>query len=68
MLCDLGAKTIETISTHFNGGQVPKSIAVPVKIVDANTLKESGTTPAQSKLEKNPWKPRRTPGVASRYG
>jgi ribose transport system substrate-binding protein len=37
---DLGAKTIEAITTHFNGGQVPKSIAVPVKIVDANSLKE----------------------------
>ncbi|HEY0321770.1 MAG TPA: substrate-binding domain-containing protein [Pyrinomonadaceae bacterium] len=36
---DLGAKTIEAISTHFSGGQVPKSIAVPVKIVDANSLK-----------------------------
>jgi ribose transport system substrate-binding protein len=37
---DLGAKTIEAISTHFSGGQVQKSIAVPVKIVDANALKE----------------------------
>src|SRR5215213_2294833 len=36
---DLGAKTIEAISKHFAGGQVPKSIAVPVKIVDANSLK-----------------------------
>jgi ribose transport system substrate-binding protein len=36
---DLGAKTIEAISTHFSGGQVPKSIAVPVKIVDANSAK-----------------------------
>jgi ribose transport system substrate-binding protein len=44
---DLGAKTIEAISTYFSGGQPPKSIAVPVKIVDANTLKESGGTPAQ---------------------
>lgn len=39
---DLGAKTIEVISTHFGGGQAPKSIAVPVKLVDANALKESG--------------------------
>jgi ribose transport system substrate-binding protein len=39
---DLGARTIEAISTHFAGGQVQKSIAVPVKIVDANSLKESG--------------------------
>jgi ribose transport system substrate-binding protein len=44
---DLGAKTIDVISTHFGGGQVPKSIAVPVKIVDANTLKETGGAPAQ---------------------
>jgi ABC-type sugar transport system substrate-binding protein len=41
---DLGARTIEAISTHFAGGQVQKSIAVPVKIVDANSLKESGGT------------------------
>jgi ribose transport system substrate-binding protein len=39
---DLGAKTIDAIATHFAGGQVQKSIAVPVKIVDANSLKESG--------------------------
>jgi ribose transport system substrate-binding protein len=37
---DLGAKTIEAISSHFSGGQVPKSISVPVKIVDANSLKQ----------------------------
>jgi len=42
---DLGAKTIEAISTYFSGGQPTKSIAVPVKIVDANTLKESGGVP-----------------------
>src|SRR5215210_9504457 len=39
---DLGAKTIEAIAAHFSGGQVQKSIAVPVKIVDANSLKDSG--------------------------
>jgi ribose transport system substrate-binding protein len=39
---DLGAKTIEAIATYFGGGQVPKSIAVPVKIVDASSLKASG--------------------------
>ena len=44
---DLGAKTIDAIAAHFNGGQVQKSIAVPVKIVDANSLKESGGAPAQ---------------------
>ena len=36
---DLGAKTIEAISKHFAGGPVEKSISVPVKIVDANSLK-----------------------------
>ena len=36
---DLGAKTIEAISKHFAGGPVEKNIAVPVKIVDANSLK-----------------------------
>ena len=44
---DLGAKTIETISSYLGGGQVPKSIAVPVKVVDANSLKESGGAAAQ---------------------
>jgi ribose transport system substrate-binding protein len=39
---ELGAKTIEAIAAHFAGGQVQKSIAVPVKIVDANSLKETG--------------------------
>ncbi|MGH9940748.1 MAG: substrate-binding domain-containing protein [Pyrinomonadaceae bacterium] len=39
---DLGAKTIEVIHTHFGGGQVPASISVPVKIVDAKSLKTSG--------------------------
>src|SRR5215212_7139601 len=37
---DLGAKTIEAISTHFKGGQVEKQIAVPVKIVDATNSKQ----------------------------
>jgi ribose transport system substrate-binding protein len=36
---DLGAKTIEAIGRHFAGGPVEKNIAVPVKIVDANSLK-----------------------------
>jgi ribose transport system substrate-binding protein len=36
---DLGAKTIEAIGKHFAGGPVEKSIAVPVKIVDADSLK-----------------------------
>lgn len=37
---DLGAKTIEVISRHFAGQQVEKSIAVPVKLVDAASLKQ----------------------------
>lgn len=44
---DLGAKTIEAIHTHFNGGQAPASIAVPVQIVDAGTLKAAGATGMQ---------------------
>lgn len=44
---ELGAKTIEAIAAHFSGGQVQKSVAVPVKIVDANSLKDSGTAPAR---------------------
>ena len=44
---DLGAKTIDAIATHFKGGQAQKSIAVPVRIVDANTLKEPSGTPIQ---------------------
>jgi ribose transport system substrate-binding protein len=35
----LGIKTIEVISKHLAGAPVEKSIAVPVKIVDANSLK-----------------------------
>jgi ribose transport system substrate-binding protein len=34
---DIGTKTIEAISKHFAGGPVEKNIAVPVKIVDANS-------------------------------
>jgi ribose transport system substrate-binding protein len=37
---DLGARTIDAIHTYLTGGQVDKSIAVPVKIVDATTLKQ----------------------------
>jgi ribose transport system substrate-binding protein len=36
---DLGAKTIDVIKTYFAGGQVEKTIAVPVKLVDAASLK-----------------------------
>ena len=39
---EIGTKTIEVISTYFDGGQVQANIAIPVKIVDANTLKEAG--------------------------
>jgi ribose transport system substrate-binding protein len=37
---DLGARTIDAIHTYFNGGQLEKSITVPVNIVDAATLKQ----------------------------
>ncbi len=43
---DLGAKTIEVIHAHFTGGQVQPNIVVPVKMVDANSLKAGGG-PAQ---------------------
>ena len=36
---DIGTKTIEAISNHFAGRPVEKNIAVPVRIVDANTAK-----------------------------
>ena len=36
---DLGAKTIEAISKHFAGSPVEKNVAVPVRIVDASSLK-----------------------------
>ena len=32
---DIGAKTIEAITTHFGGGQAPANIPVPIRIVDA---------------------------------
>lgn len=38
---DIGAKTIEAIVTHFAGGPVPPSVAVPIRIVDAESLKTS---------------------------
>ena len=44
---DIGAKTVEAIATHFGGGQVPANIAVPIKIVDAESLKDAGSSPAQ---------------------
>ena len=39
---DIGAKTMEVISTHFAGGQVPPTVAVPVRLVDAESLKAGG--------------------------
>ena len=39
---DIGAKTIEAIVAHFGGGQVPPNIAVPIRIVDAESLKGAG--------------------------
>ncbi|HLM55053.1 MAG TPA: substrate-binding domain-containing protein [Pyrinomonadaceae bacterium] len=32
---EIGSKTIETIGQHFAGGQVPPSVAVPIRMVDA---------------------------------
>ena len=39
---DIGAKTVEAIAAHFGGGQVPPSIAVPIKMVDAESVKAAG--------------------------
>ena len=36
---DIGAKTIEAIARHFKGEPTEAKIAVPVKIVDANSAK-----------------------------
>lgn len=44
---DLGAKTINVISNYFTGGQVPKNISIPVKIIDANSLKQSASSVAK---------------------
>ncbi len=43
---DIGAKTIEAIAAHFGGQPVPAKIDVPIKIVDAESLKAGGA-PAQ---------------------
>jgi ribose transport system substrate-binding protein len=37
---DLGAKTIEAIHNHLNGTPTAKNVAVPVKVVDASSLKQ----------------------------
>jgi ribose transport system substrate-binding protein len=39
---DIGAKTVEAVAAHFGGGQVPPKIAVPIRMVDAETLKSAG--------------------------
>ena len=36
---DIGAKTIEAIAKHFKGEGAEPKIAVPVKIVDAESAK-----------------------------
>jgi ribose transport system substrate-binding protein len=41
---DIGAKTVEAIVTHFGGGQVPPKIDVPIRIVDAESLKAGGAS------------------------
>jgi ABC-type sugar transport system substrate-binding protein len=39
---DIGAKTVEAVATHFGGGQVAPKIAVPIRMVDAESLKADG--------------------------
>ena len=39
---DIGAKTIEAIAAHFGGGPVEPNIAVPIKVVDSESLKAGG--------------------------
>ena len=41
---DIGAKTIEAIETHFKGGQLAPVVTVPIEIVDAEDLKQTGAT------------------------
>jgi len=41
---DIGAKTIEAIAAHFGGGPVAPKIDVPIKIVDADSLKAGGAS------------------------
>jgi ribose transport system substrate-binding protein len=41
---DIGAKTIEAIAAHFGGGPVQPNIAVPIRIVDAESLKAGGAS------------------------
>ncbi|HEV2763952.1 MAG TPA: substrate-binding domain-containing protein [Pyrinomonadaceae bacterium] len=45
---DIGAKTIEAIATHFGGGQVPPKVDVPIRMVDAESLKTAGGASAPS--------------------
>ncbi len=39
---DIGAKTVEAVVTHFGGGQVPPKIAVPIRMVDVESVKADG--------------------------
>jgi len=36
---DIGLRTVEVISTHLGGGQAPPNVAVPIRMVDAASLK-----------------------------
>lgn len=44
---DIGAKTIEVIAAHFNNGQPPPTVTVPVRVVDAASLKTAPGTGSQ---------------------
>ena len=43
---DIGAKTVQAIAAHLGGGQVAPKIGVPIKMVDAASLKADGGTTA----------------------
>jgi len=44
---DIGAKTVEAVATYLGGGQVPPKIDVPIKMVDAESLKAGGEAAAK---------------------
>ncbi|HEY9282917.1 MAG TPA: substrate-binding domain-containing protein [Pyrinomonadaceae bacterium] len=39
---DIGAKTVEAVAAHLSGGQTAAKIDVPIKMVDAESLKSAG--------------------------
>ena len=44
---EIGTKTIEALEAYFKGGQVATTITVAVKIVDADTLRQTGAPTSQ---------------------